>query len=80
MEYIQEETISEQGEVPISWKTFFADNITVEEMKKIYTANKAFQLRKCYEVIARLDNKYNDTFRLVIDTETHEVLKVEKLH
>lgn len=80
MEYIQEEKIPKQGEVPINWETFFADHITVEDTKKIYTANAALQLRKCYEVIARVNNGLDDTFRIVIDTETHEVIKTEKLY
>lgn len=80
MEYIQEEFIGKQAEIPIRWETFFAENATVEEVKKIYTANHTLDLRKCYEALVRLDNRLNDTFRIVIDTETHEVLKVEKLH
>ena len=80
MEYIQEEVIDKQAEIPIRWETFFAENATVEEVKKIYTANHTLDLRKCYEALVRLDKRLNDTFRIVIDTETHEVLKVEKLH
>ncbi len=80
MEYIQEENIAEQSEIPINWDTFFAKDANVEEVKKIYTANKQLQLRKCYEVLLRMENQYNDTYRIVIDTESHEVVKVEKLH
>ena len=80
MEYIQEEKIPTQGEVPIDWEKFFSDQVSVEETKKIYTANKSLELRKCYEVIARLNNKSNDSFRIVIDAETHEVIKNEKLN
>ena len=80
MEYIQEETIPSQGEIPIQWENFFADHVTVEEMKKIYTGNQALELRKCYEVITRVNNAQQDTFRIVIDTETHDVIKLEKLH
>lgn len=79
MEYIQEETIAKQSEIPIDWDAFFANDANVEEVKKIYTANNQMQLRKCYEVLLRMENQYDDTFRVVIDTETHEVVKVEKL-
>ncbi|WP_339198577.1 PepSY1/2 domain-containing protein [Solibacillus sp. FSL R5-0449] len=79
MEYIQEEKIKEQGEVPIDWDKFFADHVGVEQVQKIYTGNGNLELRKCYEVIARLDNKTQDTYRIVIDTETHEVIKNEKV-
>lgn len=80
MEYIQEETIKEQGEVPIDWESFFTEQVTIEETKKIYTANARLELRKCYEVIAKLNNRSQDTFRVVIDAETHEVIKNEKLN
>src|SRR5690606_10148919 len=79
MEYIQEEKIKEQSEVPIDWDKFFADHVGVEQVQKIYTGNGNLELRKCYEVIARLDNKAQDTYRVVIDAETHEVIKNEKV-
>ena len=79
MEYIQKETINEQTDIPIQWDTFFAKGTTVEEVKKVYTDNKDLQLRKGYEVILRMNTPQHDTFRIVIDTETHEVMKVEKL-
>ncbi len=79
MEYIQEEKIKEQSEVPIDWDKFFADHVGVEQVQKIYTGNGNLELRKCYEVIARLDNKTQDTYRVVIDAETHEVIKNEKV-
>ena len=80
MEYIQKETINEQAEIPIKWDTFFAKGATVEEVKKVYTENKDLQLRKGYEVLLRMNNLQHDTYRIVIDTESHEVMKVEKLH
>ncbi|MCH7321217.1 germination protein YpeB [Solibacillus sp. MA9] len=80
MEYIQEEKIPTQGEIPIKWDAFFADNVVVEETKKIYTTNATLDLRKCYEVIARSKTDQNDTYRIVIDTETHDVIKIEKVH
>lgn len=78
MEYVQKEEINEEQEVvPIDWKAFFRPGTQVEEEQLIYTENEAFQLRKCYQVIARLDNDLNETFRVVVDTENHDVLKVE---
>ncbi|MGN7476495.1 PepSY1/2 domain-containing protein [Solibacillus silvestris] len=80
MEYIQEEKIAKQGEVPINWEQFFSEHVTVQDMQKIYTTNANLQLRKCYEVIAKLDNQAQDTYRIVIDAESHEVIKNERLH
>ncbi|HWK23235.1 MAG TPA: PepSY1/2 domain-containing protein [Ureibacillus sp.] len=78
MEYIQKEDIKEdQKLVPIDWETFFRPGTFVEEEQIIYTENEAFQLRKCYQVIARFDNDLNETFRVVVDGENHDVIKVE---
>lgn len=81
MEYIQKETIDESQEVkPIDWNTFFLPGTVIEEERMVYTENQVFQLRLCYEVIARFENNLNETFRVVIDAENHDVLKVETLH
>ncbi len=80
MEYVQKETIKEQPVKSIDWKQFFRPGTTVEEERMIYTENDVFELRLCYEVIARYDNELNETFRVVVDAETHEVLKVENMH
>lgn len=78
MEYVQKEEINEDQEVvPIDWEAFFRPGTQVEDEQLIYTENEAFQLRKCYQVIARFDNDLNETFRVVVDAENHDVLKVE---
>lgn len=79
MEYVQKEQIKKQAKNAIKWDEFFNPNAVVEEERLIYTDNKAYELRQCYEVIVRLKNDHNDTFRVVIDTENHDVLQVEKL-
>lgn len=79
LEYIQKETIPQQSSMPISWGDFFADHVVVDHVKPMYTANGDLQLRKCFEVIVRMDNDLRDTFRVVVDAESHEVLKTEKL-
>ncbi|KGR79570.1 PepSY1/2 domain-containing protein [Ureibacillus manganicus] len=77
MEYVQKETIKEQPVKAIDWNKFFRPGTFVEEERMIYTENDLFELRLCYEVIARYDNELNETFRVVVDAETHEVIKVE---
>ncbi len=79
MEYIQEEAIKPQKANPIDWKTFFDDNVRVEEVRNIYTDNGQFEQRLCYEVIAVRDEQAQETFRIVVDAENHNVLKVEYL-
>lgn len=80
MEYIQKETIRPQDVKPIDWSTFFRPGTIIEEERFVYTENQVFQLRLCYEVIARFEDNVNETFRIVIDAENHDVLKVETLH
>lgn len=81
MEYVQKEEINEDQKVePIDWEAFFRPGTTVEEEQLIYTENEAFQLRKCYQVIARFDNDLNETFRVVVDAENHDVIKVEYMN
>lgn len=79
MEYIQEENIKPQTAQPIDWKTFFQNDVHVQEVKNIYTDNGQFEQRLCYEVIAMRDDTTQETFRIVIDAEHHNVLKVEYL-
>ncbi|MFT9816387.1 PepSY1/2 domain-containing protein [Lysinibacillus sp. NPDC056185] len=79
MEYIQAETIKPQTPKPIDWRTFFDDDVKVQEVKNIYTDNGSFEQRLCYEVIAVRDKNAQETFRIVIDAENHNVLKVEYL-
>ncbi|MGE7915997.1 PepSY1/2 domain-containing protein [Lysinibacillus xylanilyticus] len=79
MEYIQEEQIKPQTPKPIDWKTFFDQDVKIEEVKNIYTDNGQFEQRLCYEVIAVRDKNTQETFRVVIDAENHNVIKVEYL-
>lgn len=79
MEYIQAETIKPQTAKPIDWKTFFDDDVKVQEVRNIYTDNGSYEQRLCYEVIAFRDKNAQETFRIVIDAENHNVLKVEYL-
>ncbi|TQE92391.1 PepSY1/2 domain-containing protein [Ureibacillus terrenus] len=79
MEYVQKENIKDQPVIPIDWKKFFRPNTIVEQERFIYTENEAYQLRLCYEVIARFKDDSNKTYRVVVDTENHDVIKVEQL-
>lgn len=80
MEYVQRENINDNQPVnPINWKEFLRPGTVVEEERFIYTENEAYELRLCYEIIARFEDKETETYRIVVDTENHDVLKVEYL-
>lgn len=80
MEYIQEETLPNQDIVPIDWTTFFTKDVKVQQEAFAYTDNKQLQQRLCYEILVVKDfNDQSQTFRILVDTETKEVLKSELL-
>lgn len=80
MEYIQEETLPEQDIIPIDWTTFFTKDVKIQKEAFAYTDNKQLQQRLAYEllIVKDLDGK-TQTFRILVDTETKEVLKSELL-
>ena len=81
MEYIQKEKLPEQKLVTIDWKKYFTDQVTVETERLAYTENEQAQQRLCYEVmLLKETDDETHTFRVLIDTETKEVLKSEMLN
>lgn len=80
MEYIQKETLPDQTQVPINWNEFFTDQVKIETERLAYTENELLQQRLCYEVIVLKEtDRESHTFRILVDTQTHEVLKSELL-
>ena len=77
MEYIQEEKIAKQKVIPLDYKTIFADNLKIEEAKMAYVENDQLQQRLAYELLTRSEDI--GTYRVYIDTESHEILHSEKL-
>lgn len=79
MEYIQKETLPDTTPKELNMENYFADNVNVEETKLVYTENTGYELVLCYEVVARVSNDTNETFRVLIDANTHKVVQVEPL-
>lgn len=82
MEYIQKEKLPvNQKIVPIDWKTFFTSKAKIQEERFSYTENNQMQQRLCYELIVlKQTDDQSHTFRILVDTETKEVLKTEMLN
>ncbi|MGE6489862.1 PepSY1/2 domain-containing protein [Paenisporosarcina sp. NPDC076898] len=81
MEYIQKETLPDQKQVPVNWDDYFTEQVTIQKERLAYTENKLLQQRLCYELIVLKDtDTRSHTFRILVDTETHEVLKSELLN
>jgi spore germination protein len=80
MEYIQKETLPSQKVVAINWSDFFTKDVKVENEAFAYTDNKELQQRLCYDLLVVKEiNKVPQTFQVLVDTETKEVLKTEPL-
>ncbi len=80
MEYIQKEKLPNQKLIPIDWKEFFTSQAKVQHERLAYTENKQLQQRLCYEVLVlKQSENSSHTFRFLVDTETHEVIKSEML-
>ena len=77
MEYIQEENIPTQAVVPVDYHELFTSDFVVEEEKLAYVENDQLQQRLAFEVLTRNDSI--GTYKIYIDTETHEILQSEKL-
>jgi spore germination protein len=81
MEYIQKETLPEQKVVPVNWKEYFTNQVSVQSEVLAYTENNELQQRLCYEVLVLKETKDDShTFRILVDTETHEVLNSEMMY
>ncbi|WP_017380371.1 PepSY1/2 domain-containing protein [Paenisporosarcina sp. TG-14] len=80
MEYIQKEKLPDQKIVAIDWNTFFTSEAKVQQERLAYTENNQLQQRLCYELLVlKQTDDQSHTFRILVDTETKEVLKSELL-
>ncbi|MET3575122.1 PepSY1/2 domain-containing protein [Bhargavaea ullalensis] len=81
MEYIQKENVKPQPVKPFDPAEFFTEGTKVHSTELAYTANRELVQRLCHLIIATKEvGGKRDTYRLMIDTETGEVLKNEILH
>lgn len=79
MEYIQKEELQSQPMNEQNWETFFRPHVTVVEEELAYVENEQMDQRLAYYLTVTLDvNDQLDTYVVVVDTETAEVIKTEK--
>lgn len=79
MEYIQKETTEKQKVSPMNWKQFFQPNVNVVKEELAYVENDRMEQRLSHylTVTMELENQV-ETYIVVIDTETNEIIKTEK--
>lgn len=79
MEYIQKEELKPQPIVEQDWTTFFRPHVTVAKEELAYVEDDRFDQRLAHYLTVTLDvNDRLDTYVIVVDTETGEVIKTEK--
>lgn len=79
MEYIQKETLKQQPIVEQNWKTFFRPHVKVVSEELAYVENERMDQRLAYYLTVALEMKESvDTYVVVVDTETAEIIKTEK--
>ncbi|MET1014235.1 MAG: PepSY1/2 domain-containing protein, partial [Paenisporosarcina sp.] len=80
MEYIQKENLPSHKVNAINWSDYFSKDVKVERESFAYTDNKELQQRLCYDLLVVKEiNEVPQTFQILVDTETKEVLKTEAL-
>ena len=80
VEYIQKEVLKPQIMKKIDWNEFFNNDAKIEEEDLAYSENKNYEERLCYELTVRVDSStVPHTYKILVDTETGEVIKNEKL-
>ncbi|MFD1206461.1 MULTISPECIES: PepSY1/2 domain-containing protein [Sporosarcina] len=79
-EYIRKETLARQQVNKIDWKDFFHDDVKIMKDELAYVENDEKKQRLAYYLTAiRDENGHTGTYRIVVDTETAEVIKTERL-
>lgn len=79
MEYIREETLKPQKIVKQNWDEFFHSNVEVVQEELAYVENDRLEQRLTYYLTVKMDvDNQVETYVVVIDTETAEVIKTEK--
>lgn len=80
VEYIQKEKLQPQIKKKINWDEFFNRDAKIVHEDLAYTENSNFVERLCYELTVRVSSSpVPHTYKILVDTETGEVIKNEKL-
>lgn len=79
-EYIRKEKTKAQPITKKDWKTFFHSGVTIAKEELAYVENDRLEQRLAHYLTVTLDeNGEIGTYAVIIDTETSEVIKTEKL-
>ena len=79
-EYIRKEKTKAQPITKKDWKTFFHSGVTIAKEELAYVENDKLEQRLAHYLTVTInENGQIGTYAVIIDTETSEVIKTEKL-
>ncbi len=79
MEYIQKEETKKQPIKRINWKEFFHSNVEVINEELAYVENDRLEQRLSHYLTVKMENEgITETYKVVVDTETGEIIETEK--
>lgn len=79
MEYIRKETLKPQKMIKQNWGNFFHSNVEIVKEELAYVENDRLDQRLAYYLTVKMEVENQvETYVVVIDTETAEVIKTEK--
>ena len=79
-EYVRKEKTSKQPITKKDWKSFFHTNVTIVKEEYAYVENRQLEQRLAHNMTVTLDeNGETGTYAVIVDTETSEVIKTERL-
>ncbi len=77
-EYIRAEQLKPQPIRPVNWQEFFRPGVKVMEEELAYVENMQLQQRLAHYLTVVSNDENPETYKIVIDTDTLEVIKTEK--
>ncbi|MCZ2259478.1 PepSY1/2 domain-containing protein [Sporosarcina sp. G11-34] len=80
MEYIRKEATEPQKITKKDWSSFFHKGVTVVEEELVYVENDRLDQRLAHYLLVKIEEEglEAETYVVVVDTETSEVIKTEK--
>jgi spore germination protein len=79
-EYIRKEKLHRQSIKKIDWNEFFHKDVKVVQDELAYVENERLEQRLAhYLKVTRDEHGHTGTYNVIVDTETSEVIKTEKL-
>lgn len=77
-EYIRKEQLKPQPIRKVDWSKFFRPDVKVMEEELAYVEDRQLEQRLAYYLTVVANEKNPETYKIVVDTDTMDVIKTEK--